>query len=83
MLSVNEGQIPKNRAENSFIPYNLRRAFNLSGPEHQDAISAYYFFRALQRAENITLVYNSSTEGLNRGERFFYPGCRSVKTTPA
>jgi hypothetical protein len=68
MLSVNEGQIPKNRAENSFIPYNLRRAFNLSGPEHQDAISAYYFFRALQRAENITLVYNSSTEGLNRGE---------------
>ncbi len=68
MLSVNEGQVPKNRADNSFIPYNLRRAFNLSGPEHQDAISAYYFFRALQRAENITLVYNSSTEGLNRGE---------------
>ncbi|MDD2559126.1 MAG: PD-(D/E)XK nuclease family protein [Bacteroidales bacterium] len=68
MLSVNEGQVPKNRADNSFIPYNLRRAFNLSGPEHQDAISAYYFFRVLQRAGNITLVYNSASEGLNRGE---------------
>lgn len=72
MLSVNEGQLPKNRAENSFIPYNLRRAFNLSGPEHQDAISAYYFFRALQRAGNITLVYNSSSEGLSRGEMSRY-----------
>lgn len=68
MLSVSEGQLPKNRAETSFIPYNLRRAFNLSGPEHQDAIAAYYFFRILQRAENIGLVYNSATDGMNRGE---------------
>lgn len=68
MLSVNEGVLPQKAMDNSFIPYNLRRAFGLTGPEHQDAISAYYFLRFLQRAENITLVYNTSTEGTNRGE---------------
>ncbi|MBQ7163011.1 MAG: PD-(D/E)XK nuclease family protein [Bacteroidales bacterium] len=68
MLSVNEGVLPQKAMNNSFIPYNLRRAFGLTGPEHQDAISAYYFLRFLQRAENITLVYNTSTEGMNRGE---------------
>lgn len=68
MLSVNEGVLPQKAMDNSFIPYNLRRAFGLTGPEHQDAISAYYFLRFLQRAENITLVYNISTEGTNRGE---------------
>ena len=68
MLSVNEGMLSQKAMDSSFIPYNLRRAFGLTGPEHQDAISAYYFFRFLQRAENITLVYNTSTEGMNRGE---------------
>ena len=68
LLSVNEGNIPKNSGENSFIPYNLRRAFGLTLSEHRDAIYAYYFYRLLQRAEKMTLVYNSSTESKSRGE---------------
>ena len=68
MLSVNEGMLPKGSADTSFIPYNLRKAFGLTTMEHKDSIFAYYFFRLLQRAENISLVYNTATEGLNRGE---------------
>lgn len=68
LLSANEGNIPKNSCENSFIPYNLRRAFGLTLSEHRDAIYAYYFYRLLQRAENVTLVYNNSTESKSRGE---------------
>ncbi len=68
MLGVNEGAVPKNSGENSFIPYNLRRAFGLTLSEHRDSIYAYYFFRLLQRAENVTLVYNSSPSGKYRGE---------------
>jgi hypothetical protein len=68
MLSVNEGMLPKGSTDTSFIPYNLRKAFGLTTMEHKDSIFAYYFFRLLQRAENISLVYNTATEGLNRGE---------------
>lgn len=68
LLGVNEGNLPKNSGENSYIPYNLRRAFGLTLSEHRDSIYAYYFYRLLQRAENITLVYNSAPEGKSRGE---------------
>lgn len=68
MLSVNEGMIPKKTFDNSFIPYNLKKAFNLTTFEHEDSIYSFYFYRILQRAENISLVYNTSTEGLSTGE---------------
>ena len=68
MLSVNEGQLPKKGGESSFIPYHLRKAFGMTTIEHQIAVYAYYFYRLLQRAEKITLMYNNSSEGLNRGE---------------
>lgn len=68
LLSVNEGALPKASSESSFIPYNLRRAFGLTLSEHRDSIYAYYFFRLLQRAENVALVYNCSTDSKNRGE---------------
>lgn len=68
MLSVNEGMIPKGSTDTSFIPYNLRKGFGLTTIEHKDSIFAYYFFRLLQRAENVSLVFNTSTDGLNRGE---------------
>jgi hypothetical protein len=68
MLSVNEGMLPKAANDGSFIPYTLRKAFGMTIPEHKTAVYAYYFFRLMQRAENVALVYNTATEGLNRGE---------------
>ena len=68
MLSVNEGQLPKSGGDSSFIPYNLRKAFGMTTIEHKIAVYAYYFYRLLQRAEKVTLMYNNSSDGLNRGE---------------
>ena len=68
MLSLNEGQLPKAGGESSFIPYNLRKAFGMTTIEHKNAVYAYYFYRLIQRAEHITLLYNTSSDGLNRGE---------------
>ena len=68
MLSVNEGQLPKTGGGSSFIPYNLRKAFGMTTIEHKIAVYAYYFYRLLQRAEKVTLIYNNSSDGLNRGE---------------
>lgn len=68
MLSVNEGKLPKSESDSSFIPYNLRKAFGMTTIEHKNSVYAYYFYRLIQRAERVTMVYNSSTDGLNRGE---------------
>ena len=68
MLSVNEGQLPKTGGDSSFIPYNLRKAFGMTTIDHKIAVYAYYFYRLIQRAERVTLLYNTATEGINRGE---------------
>ncbi len=59
LLSANEGVLPKSDAANTFIPYNLRKGFGLPTIEHQDAVYAYYFYRLMQRAQNVTIMYNS------------------------
>jgi CRISPR/Cas system-associated exonuclease Cas4 (RecB family) len=69
LLSANEGILPKAADMPSFIPYNLRAGFGMPTPEHQDAIYAYYFYRLIQRARNIALVYDCSTGGMRTGER--------------
>ena len=72
LFSVNEGKLPKTSVVHSFIPYNLRRAFGLPAYEEHDAMYAYYFYRLLHRAEDVVLVYDSSTDGLNTGEMSRY-----------
>ena len=67
-LSANEGNLPKKSSDNSFIPYNLRRAFGLTLSEYRDSIYAYNFYRLLQRANNVTIVYNSSSNSSTGGE---------------
>lgn len=69
LLSMNEGIFPRTPVRHSFIPHNLRFGFNLPTLEHQDAIYSYYFYRLIQRAEKIVLIYNSKSEGLSSGER--------------
>jgi len=68
IISANEGVLPKSTAGSSYIPYNLREAFGLPTINYQDSIYSYYFTRLLSRAKQISLIYNSSTEGLRTGE---------------
>ena len=73
-LSMNEGVMPANSGNYSFIPSNLRYAFGLPVKEDKDAIYAYYFYRLLQRSEGIHILYNNKTEGSSSGEpsRYIY-----------
>ena len=68
ILSVNEGILPAVTTGSSFIPFSLREAFAIPSVNHQESIYAYHFYRLLQRAENVTFVYNSNSEGLRSGE---------------
>jgi CRISPR/Cas system-associated exonuclease Cas4 (RecB family) len=69
ILSVNEGILPSKPNTNSFIPYNLRIAFKLPTHEDKDAIYAYHFYRLLQRASDITLIYNTENDTFGSGEK--------------
>ena len=68
LLSCNEGNIPKGVNDTSFIPYSIRKAYGLTTADHKVAIYAYYFHRLLQRAGDVTLVYNNSTNDGQTGE---------------
>lgn len=68
MLSVNEGVLPKGGGESSFIPHNLRRGFGMTTIEHKNSLYAYYFYRLLQRAENVTFLYCTDTSGGSKGQ---------------
>ncbi|WP_051292614.1 PD-(D/E)XK nuclease family protein [Olivibacter sitiensis] len=68
ILGANEGILPRISASPSFIPYSLRKAHGLPVLENQDALSAYLFYRLLQRAEHITIVYNSQVDEQSTGE---------------
>ena len=68
ILSANEGMFPRRSVSSSFIPPELRKGFGLPTYEYQDAVWAYYFYRAVQRASRVWMVYDSRTDGLKGGE---------------
>lgn len=68
MLSLEEDKLPKRASETSFIMPVIREAFQLTTMKQQMCIYSYYFFRLLQRAENVTLVYNENTSDNQRHE---------------
>ena len=68
ILSANEGMLPKISHSASFIPYFLRNFYSLTTIEKQTSLYAYYFYRLLQRAENVSIIYNGFSEGLKKNE---------------
>ena len=68
ILNVNEDTIPVSGDSPTFVPHNLRRAFGLPTRDDREAMYAYYFYRLLQRAENITLTYFTGQQDGKKGE---------------
>ena len=67
-LSFNDGVFPASGERTSAIPYFLRKAFNLPTYEDKDSISSYNFYRLIQRAENVYMIYDTNTENLKTKE---------------
>ena len=68
LLSCNEGNMPKGVNDSSFIPYTIRKAHHLTTIDNKVALYSYYFHRLLQRAGDITIAYNNSTDNGHTGE---------------
>ena len=68
LLSCNEGNMPRGVNDTSFIPYAIRKAYGLTTVDYKVAIYEHYFQRLLQRAHDVTIVYNNATVDAQKGE---------------
>ena len=68
ILSANEGILPAARSFNSLIPYNLKVAFGLPTFHEKDAVYAYNFYRLLQRAGEVYILYSTEADSMGKGE---------------
>jgi len=68
ITSVNEGILPSGKKERSFISHEVKKHFKMPTYLAKDAIFSYHFYRLLQRAKNIYLVYNTKTDDFGGGE---------------
>ena len=67
-LSFNDGVFPASGERTSAIPYFLRKAFKLPTYEDKDSISSYNFYRLIQRAENVYMIYDTNTANIKTKE---------------
>jgi ATP-dependent helicase/nuclease subunit B len=69
LLSVNEDLIPSGKTNQSFIPFDIRRHFRLPTYQHKNAIYAYHFYRLIQRAKQVYMLYNTESDEMGGGEK--------------
>ena len=70
ILSCNEGVLPAPKKQQSLFPYDVLHEFNLPTYADAEAITAYNFWRLLQRAQRVDLVHVlPGAEGMKSGER--------------
>lgn len=69
MLSVNEGKLPLGNSQNTYIPFDIRKFFDLHTFLENDSIYAYHFYRLIQDAKNVHLLFNALSSGVNTGEK--------------
>ena len=69
LASTNEGILPANSKQNSFIPFDVKLDFGLPTYREKDAIYSYHFFRLLQRAKNVFILYNTEHDVFGSGEK--------------
>ncbi|TGV02263.1 PD-(D/E)XK nuclease family protein [Flavivirga rizhaonensis] len=67
--SVNEGILPSGKTNNSFIPFDVKIENNLPTYKEKDAVYTYHFYRLLQRAKNVYILYNTEADILTGGEK--------------
>ncbi|MBO4465233.1 MAG: PD-(D/E)XK nuclease family protein [Bacteroidales bacterium] len=72
ILNANEGVFPRIGSGASFVPAEVRQAFGLPTYQRQEDVWAYYFYRLIHRAENVWMLYDSRSDGLNTGEESRY-----------
>lgn len=63
ILSANERVLPRRVRGRSFIPDTLRRGYGMPPSNYAEEIFAYYFYRMISRAKEVTMVYDARCGG--------------------
>ena len=66
--SVNEGILPSGKTQNSFIPFDVKLENNLPTYKEKDAIYTYHFYKLINRAKNVYILYNTEIDAFSGGE---------------
>ncbi|KIA90397.1 PD-(D/E)XK nuclease family protein [Kaistella jeonii] len=69
LLSVNEGKLPLGNSQNTYLPFDVRQHFDLHTFLENDSIYAYHYYRLIQDAKNVHLLFNALNSGVNTGEK--------------
>ena len=69
LLSTNEGKLPLGNSQNTYLPFDVRQHFHLHTFLENDSIYAYHFYRLLQDSQNVHLLFNALSSGVNTGEK--------------
>jgi len=82
IASVNEGVLPPGKTNSSYITYDLKQQYGLPTYSEKDVIYTNHFYRLLHRSNNITLLYNNFSDGLNTGEKSRYISQLQIEGNP-
>ncbi|NER10103.1 PD-(D/E)XK nuclease superfamily protein [Muriicola jejuensis] len=69
ITSLNEGILPSGKTHGSFLPFDLKKEFQMPTYKEKDAVYTYHFYRLIQRAKHVYLLYNTEPDVLEGGER--------------
>ncbi len=72
MLSVNEGILPSSGRQNSLIPADIAASAGLPTYQNQEAITSYHFYRMLQKAKDVHILYVDTADDAGGGEKSRY-----------
>lgn len=69
ILSMTDNNFPGSKStEHSFIPYGLRYGFSLPTAEHHEGVYAYYFYRLIERAKSVYMLYSTQSDDKSSAE---------------
>ncbi|MDY2943022.1 MAG: PD-(D/E)XK nuclease family protein [Paludibacteraceae bacterium] len=66
LLNVEEGVVPQQQADLSFIPYYLRKTYHMPTKDEGALVYAYNFFRLMARAKHVTLLFSEAETAMGR-----------------
>ncbi|MCJ8166278.1 PD-(D/E)XK nuclease family protein [Pontibacter sp. E15-1] len=69
ILSVNENTLPAPKRHESLMPYDVLREFGLPTYSETEGATAYNFYRLLQRAKRVNLLYVLPSDTYGAGEK--------------
>ncbi len=69
ILSVNENTLPAPKKQSSLMPFDVLRQFGLPTYAENEGAMAYNFYRLLQRAKQVNLLYVLPSDTYGSGEK--------------